>query len=156
MAAKRKHPEDRSLRRSAAKKAQSRQTKVAATSTRDRRKAKAKSGAGDDVFPTQVMGWSTTANDQLAAPMSGLWREVMGNGAPTQFAQAVVECNAEVAALVGRRSRACLDYPAHLANCVTPQQMLAQHSQFIREMLLDCQSTNDRILKAWFENGAGR
>ena len=104
-------------------------------------------GAGE-VFPTQVMGWSRTAAETempMVAMLTG------ADGASTHVAQAMVQSNAEVVALVGRRSRACLDFPAHLSKCQTPQQVLEQQSQFFRDMLMDYHAANDRIIKAWFE-----
>ena len=100
------------------------------------------------VFPTQVMGWSRTAA-QTEMPMVAMLTGA--DGASTHVAQAMVQSNVEVAALVGRRSRACLDFPAHLSKCQTPQQVLEQQSQFFREMLMDYHAANDRIIKAWFE-----
>lgn len=76
--------------------------------------------------------------------------------ASTHLTQAMVQANVEVAALVSRRSRACIDFPAHLSKCQTPQQFVAQQSQFIREMLHDYQAAHDRIMKAWFEIGTPR
>ena len=149
--------------------AKRRQVKSGAGSTKQKRvaakpsrKAHAELLQDDPISAaTRVMGWSAVASDPKIARrkekvmrqqdmMSGLWN-VAGNGAPSQIANVVAQTNMEVAALMGRRSRACLDYPAHISKCQTPQQLLDENARFFQEMMHDYQATNDRLLKAWFQ-----
>ena len=114
---------------------------------------------------TRVMGWSAVASDPKITRrqektmrqqdmMSGLWN-VAGNGGASQIANVVAQTNMEVAALMGRRSRAYLDYPAHISKCQTPQQLFDENARFFQEMMHDYQATNDRLLKAWFQQVPG-
>ncbi len=147
MAVKKKRPGGKASRSPASA---SRSNKSSARTKRVQRARTAEeTEAKGDSFPTQVMGWSSTASDQLGAPLNSMLAAT--DGASTHLTQAMVQANVEVAALVSRRSRACLDFPAHLSKCQTPQQVLAQQSQFIREMLQDYHAAHDRIMKAWFE-----
>ena len=146
MAVKKKRPGAKASRSSAS----AGSSKSSARTKRvPRARTEAETDGRGESYPTQVMGWSRTASDQRGEPLNSVF--AVTDGASTHLTQAMVQANIEVAALVSRRSRACLDFPAHLSKCQTPQQVLAQQSQFIREMLQDYHAAHDRIMKAWFE-----
>ena len=100
----------------------------------------------------QVLGWATTGPaEQFDAMLRQLWS---GNGEPSRYARALAQANVEMIGLIGRRSRAYLDLPAHLARCRTPQQLMDEQAKFFQDMLHDYQVTNDRMMNYWMEAAA--
>mgnify|MGYP007078501934 CR=1 FL=1 len=68
----------------------------------------------------QVLGWSTTAPvEQFEKLMQQFW-SFGSDGEANRYARALAQTNVEMIGLVGRRSRAYLDLPSHLAECRTP------------------------------------
>ena len=99
----------------------------------------------------QVLGWSATAPaEQLEKMMQQFW-SFGSNGEANRYARALAQTNVEMIGLVGRRSRAYLDLPNHIAECRTPQQILEQQARFFQEMLNDYQTTNERVMNCWME-----
>lgn len=102
----------------------------------------------------QVFGWAGTGPaEQLESMVRQFWN-LGANGEPSRYMKAMAQANAEMVGLMGRRSRAYLDLPAHLARCRTPQQVLDEQAKFLQEMLHDYQVTNDRVMSAWREAAA--
>lgn len=100
---------------------------------------------------TQVLGWaSRVPAKQIENMMGQMWK--MGeNGGSSRYMRALAQANVEMVGLVGRRSKAYFDLPAHLAQCRTPQQMWDEQTRFLQDMLLDYQVTNDRMVNCWVE-----
>lgn len=99
----------------------------------------------------QVLGWSTTAPvEQFEKLMQQFW-SFGSDGEANRYARALAQTNVEMIGLVGRRSRAYLDLPSHLAECRTPQQVLEKQARFFQEMLNDYQTTNERVMNCWME-----
>ena len=123
-----------------------------------KKRAKSRSHQSDmtEIDPARVMGWVGTGPPNGRGPHIsdtmpiGAWN-ASAAGSPTHFAHVLVQTQMEMAALVGRRSRACLDYPEHMAKCLTPQQVLEHQARFIHEMVQDYNATNDRIMRTWLE-----
>lgn len=102
----------------------------------------------------QVLGWAATGPaEQLETMMRQFWN-LGANGEPSRYMRALAQANVEMVGLMGRRSRAYLDLPTHLARCRTPQQILDEQAKFVQEMLHDYQVTNDRVMNVWMEAAA--
>ncbi|MCL4767773.1 MAG: hypothetical protein KJZ80_16215 [Hyphomicrobiaceae bacterium] len=102
----------------------------------------------------QVLGWAATAPaKQLESMVAQIWGAA-GNGGSSRYMHALAQANVEMVGLLGRRSRAYLDLPAHLAKCRTPQQMWDEQAKFFQEMMHDYQVTNDRMMNTWMEAAA--
>lgn len=101
--------------------------------------------------PPQVMGWTgTEAGQQLENMLSQFWN-VGGNGGASRYMRALAQTNVEMVGLMGRRSRAYLDFPSNLAKCRSPQQFVEQQARFFQDMLHDYQAANDRMVNCWIE-----
>jgi len=99
----------------------------------------------------QVLGWTSAAPaKQLENMMTQLWN-IGGDGGSGRYMRALAQANVEMVGLFGRRSRAYLDLPGHLAQCRTPQQMLDEQARFFQDMVHDYQVTNDRVMSCWME-----
>lgn len=99
----------------------------------------------------QVRGWTSTAPvKQFEDMMIQLWN-FGGDGGTNRYMRAMAQANVEMVGLLGRRSRAYLDLPTHLAQCRTAQQMWDEQTRFFHDMLQDYQAANDRMMSCWME-----
>lgn len=99
----------------------------------------------------QVLGWSGTGPAQQVENMVKQFWNLGGTDGSNPYMRALAQANVEMVGLIGRRSRAYLDLPTHLAQCRTPQQILEEQAKFFQEMLHDYQVTNDRMVNCWIE-----
>lgn len=102
----------------------------------------------------QVLGWAATGPAEQFETMLRQFWNLGTDSEPSRYVRAMTQANVEMVGLMGRRSRAYLDFPAHLARCRTPQQVLDEQAKFVQEMLHDYQATNDRVMNAWMEAAA--
>jgi hypothetical protein len=126
------------------------------SAAKSRAKTRSRRTETTNVDPARVMGWVGTAstNGSGSRTQDSLnvtpW-SAAASGSPTHLAHMLVETQMEMAALVGRRSRAYLDFPEHLVKCRTPQQILEHQARFIQDMVQDYNTTNDRIMRSWLQ-----
>lgn len=102
----------------------------------------------------QVMGWTSRGPAKQIENMINQFWNLSGNGGSSRYMRALAQANVEMVGLLGRRSRAYLDLPTHLAQCRTPQQMLDEQAKFFQDMMHDYQVTNDRVMNCWMEAAA--
>jgi len=102
----------------------------------------------------QVMGWTSRGPAKQIENMINQFWSMGGNGGSSRYMRALAQANVEMVGLLGRRSRAYLDLPAHLAQCRTPQQMWDEQAKFLQDMMQDYQVTNDRMMNCWMEAAA--
>ena len=99
----------------------------------------------------RVFGWASEEPAPQFEKMLRQFWELGNDGAPGRFVRALTQANVELMGLFGKRSRAYFDWPAHLAKCRTPQQILDEHARFFEEMLNDYQAANGRVMNCWKE-----
>jgi hypothetical protein len=102
----------------------------------------------------QVMGWTGSGPAQQFENMMSQFWNMAGDGGATRYMRALAQANVEMVGLLGRRSRAYLDLPTHLARCRSPQQIVEEQAKFFQDMLHDYQVTNDRMVNCWMEAAA--
>jgi len=110
--------------------------------------------AGLGGMAPQVMGWAAEGPAQQIESMMRQFWNFSDDGASGRYARALAQANVELVGLLGRRSRAYLDWPAHLARCRSPQQFWDEQAKFLQDMLQDYQVTNDRVMNCWLEANA--
>lgn len=116
------------------------------------KRATGQRGGGDPA--TQVMGWTASEPAQQLENMVSQFWNMAGDGGPSRYMRAFAQANVEMVGLLGRRSRAYLDLPMHLARCRSPQQVVEEQAKFFQDMLHDYQVANDRMINTWMEAAA--